>query len=85
MSGERIAPAYRAADLVAFAAALFRKAGLDQDKASTVAEVLVEGDLLGHTTHGLQLAAPYLRALEDGSMTREGEPGNFKVVPGGKA
>ena len=67
-------PIYPAEALVGFAAALFRAGGLDEDKAATVAEVLLEGDLLGHTTHGLALAAPYLRALEDGSMTRDGEP-----------
>jgi LDH2 family malate/lactate/ureidoglycolate dehydrogenase len=74
MSGDRGTPAYRAEDLVAFAAALFRNAGLDEAKARTVAEVLVEGDLLGHTTHGLQLGAPYLKAAQDGSMTLDGEP-----------
>ena len=46
MSGELTTPV---ADLVALASALFRRAGLDPDKAGTVAEVLVEGDLLGHT------------------------------------
>jgi LDH2 family malate/lactate/ureidoglycolate dehydrogenase len=74
MSGEATTPAYRRADLVAFASALFGRAGLDPDKAGTLAEVLVEGDLLGHTTHGLALAAPYLTALEDGSMARAGAP-----------
>jgi LDH2 family malate/lactate/ureidoglycolate dehydrogenase len=68
-------PAYGAQNLVAFAVALFRKSGLDEDKAKVVAEVLVEGDLLGHTMHGLALAAPYLAALESGSMTRAGAPG----------
>jgi LDH2 family malate/lactate/ureidoglycolate dehydrogenase len=71
---EAPAPRYRADQLVAFAAELFRAAGLDDDKAGTVAEILVEGDLLGHTTHGLALAAPYLDALAEGSMTREGVP-----------
>ena len=65
---------YRADQLVGFAADLFRAAGLADDRARTVAEVLVEGDLLGHTTHGLALAAPYLDALAEGSMTREGMP-----------
>ncbi|HSA79931.1 MAG TPA: Ldh family oxidoreductase [Geminicoccaceae bacterium] len=65
---------YRAAELVDFAAGLFRVAGLEEEKARTVAEVLLEGDLLGHTTHGLALTAPYLQALADGSMTREGAP-----------
>ncbi len=66
--------AYPAAELVKFADDLFRAAGLDDGKARTVAEVLVEGDLLGHTTHGLALAAPYLKAVLDGSMTVGGAP-----------
>ena len=36
--------------------------------------MLLEGDLLGHTTHGLALAAPYLEALADGSMRAQGAP-----------
>ena len=60
MSGGFTTPAYPSADLVAFATALFERAGLDPEEAGTVAEVLVEGDLLGHPTHGLALAAPYL-------------------------
>jgi LDH2 family malate/lactate/ureidoglycolate dehydrogenase len=68
------AEAYPADALIGFADRLFRAAGLDQEKARAIAEVLVEGDLLGHTTHGLALAAPYLEALRDGSMTKEGEP-----------
>ena len=71
---EHAGAAYPAEELAGFAAALFEAAGLDQDKARTVAEVLLEGDLLGHTTHGLALAAPYLAALAEGSMTPRGEP-----------
>ena len=74
MSGDRTTPAYQVDELLAFASALLRRAGLDPDKAGTVAAILVEGDLLGHTTHGLALAAPYLAALDAGSMTRDGEP-----------
>ena len=67
-------PRYRAEDLVKFATALLDKAGLESDKSKVVAEVLVEGDLLGHNTHGLQLLAPYLSDLEKGGMTRSGSP-----------
>jgi L-lactate dehydrogenase len=63
-----------AADLVAFASALLGRAGLDADKAAAVAAILTEGDLLGHTTHGLALLAPYLAEIEKGTMTRTGEP-----------
>lgn len=65
---------YRASDLVAFAAGLFAAAGCDGDKPQVMAELLVEADLLGHTTHGLQLAAPYLGEIEAGRMKTKGEP-----------
>lgn len=60
--------------LVALAEALLARAGLDAAKAQDVAEVLVEGDLLGHTTHGLQLLPAYLDEIVGGRMTRTGEP-----------
>ena len=69
MSVRHSAPA-----LIAYATALLTRVGLDADKASVVAEILTEGDLLGHTTHGLALLAPYLRELEKGAMTKSGEP-----------
>jgi LDH2 family malate/lactate/ureidoglycolate dehydrogenase len=47
-------PRYQAEDLVRFGTALLDKAGLESDKSKVVAGILVEGDLLGHTTHGLQ-------------------------------
>lgn len=65
---------YPAPALIAFASALLTRAGLEADKAGTVAEILVEGDLLGHTTHGLQLLAAYLGEVEKGNMTSSGEP-----------
>ena len=67
-------PRYRAPDLVAFAAGLFAAAGCDGDKPQVTAELLVEADLMGHTTHGLQLAAPYLGEIESGGMKTKGEP-----------
>jgi L-lactate dehydrogenase len=63
-----------APDLIGFARSLLVAAGMEEDKAVAVAEVLVEGDLLGHTTHGLALLAPYLGELERGAMTARGEP-----------
>jgi L-lactate dehydrogenase len=57
-----------------FAARLLERAGLPTERARDVADILVEGDLMGHTTHGLQLLGPYLRGLEDGKIVRAGEP-----------
>jgi len=64
---------YAANALVAFADSLLRKSGVRADIARAVADVLVTGDLLGHTTHGLALLAPYLAEIEKGSMTKAGE------------
>jgi L-lactate dehydrogenase len=67
-------PRYSAPALTAGAIALLAAAGTDADKARAVAEILVEGDLMGHDTHGLALLGPYLGELENGSMAKSGEP-----------
>jgi L-lactate dehydrogenase len=74
-------PRFSAPDLVAYAEALLGGAGLERAKAAAVAEVLVEGDLLGHTTHGLQLLAAYLAEIEKGAMTKDGEPAVLADFP----
>ena len=58
--------------LIRYAQSLLQHAGLDQDKAADVAAILVEGDLLGHDTHGLALLAGYLGELDKGSMCKTG-------------
>lgn len=63
---------YRADDLIAFASSALAASGLPVCYGDTVARVLVEGDLLGHDTHGLALLPAYLAALEAGGMAREG-------------
>jgi L-lactate dehydrogenase len=65
---------YRTDALTGFATALLRQAGAPPAPAQAVADILVEGDLLGHTTHGLALLAPYLRDIEAGKMRTQGEP-----------
>ena len=65
---------YSAAALTSSATALLQAAGLDDEKAQAVAEILVEGDLMGHDTHGLALLGPYLGELESGSMVKAGQP-----------
>lgn len=69
-----MAELYAAASLKAFARALLEKAGMEAQKAGDVALILVEGDLLGHDTHGLALLAQYLREVESGSMAKSGQP-----------
>lgn len=65
---------FKVDELSKFARSLLEATGLDGEKSQAVADILVEGDLLGHTTHGLALLAPYLAELASGKMTRAGLP-----------
>ena len=67
-------PRYAAADLAFFAKELLQHAGLNEERADVVSNFLLEADLMGHSTHGLHLLAPYLQELELGHMAKEGEP-----------
>ena len=67
-------PRVAAPDLTAFALALLVSGGLDPDLALTTAEVLVEGDMIGHDTHGVGLLPWYLDELAAGHMARSGDP-----------
>jgi L-lactate dehydrogenase len=69
-----MSPRYAASELIRFARQLLTPAGLDEEKATDIAEVLVEGDLLGHTTHGLALLGAYLDELQHDRMRKSGEP-----------
>jgi LDH2 family malate/lactate/ureidoglycolate dehydrogenase len=57
-----------------FGKSLLISAGLPEDRAHDVAEVLLEGDLLGHTTHGFNLLPLYLKSLAEGGMEKSGQP-----------
>ncbi len=59
--------------LIEFATSALVACGLEVDKARTTARVLVEGDLLGHSTHGLALLPGYCEALQNGSMCHSGQ------------
>ncbi len=47
---------------------------MPRDRARTVADVVVEGDLLGHDTHGLDQLAGYLVQIEEGLLATSGDP-----------
>lgn len=69
-----MADRYPAAELTAFAGALLGGAGLEEEKAQAVAEILVEGDLLGHNTPGLLLRAGCLTDFGKSGMTQARGP-----------
>ena len=60
--------------LISFAQRVLSSVGLPEDRALLVAQTLVCSDLMGHTTHGLQLLMPYADQLAEGLMTTVGEP-----------
>ncbi|KAK48286.1 lactate dehydrogenase [Caballeronia jiangsuensis] len=60
--------------LAAFAAQLFTAAGMDADKASCVAELLLLTDMMGRSTHGLAQCPAYLDELKKGGMRATGDP-----------
>jgi LDH2 family malate/lactate/ureidoglycolate dehydrogenase len=64
---------YHMQDLLTLAQAMLTAAGQSEDHAKDVAATLVEADLLGYTTHGIQFLPQYCDALEKGAMTSDGE------------
>jgi L-lactate dehydrogenase len=60
--------------LARFATELFAAAGMDGDKAATVARLLVLTDAMGRRTHGLAMAPLYLEQIDKGGMRISGEP-----------
>ncbi len=70
-------PSYAPKTLIDWASKLLCERGAEADKAETIARILVEGDLLGHDTHGLALLGPYLRKIDQGVLKPSG---TFKIV-----
>lgn len=60
--------------LQAYVQALFVAAGMDADKARTVARLLVLTDAMGRRTHGLAMAVLYLADIHKGGMQLTGQP-----------
>ena len=60
--------------LITFTTGLFTAAGMDDDKATIVARLLVLTDMMGRRTHGLALCPSYLDQIDQGLMSLSGEP-----------
>lgn len=61
-------------ELIDFALQLLTAAGMDAEIARVVAEVAVEGDMIGHSTHGVALVPGYMDDLREGRMAKVGAP-----------
>jgi LDH2 family malate/lactate/ureidoglycolate dehydrogenase len=60
--------------LLEFVIKLSTATGLSHDRAATIAETLLEADLMGHTTHGLSQLPGILKNVEADSFRRTGNP-----------
>lgn len=65
---------FDAGELVMFCDALYRAHGMRDDIAASSARLLVEADLLGHSTHGMALLPGYLGALDQKTLRAAGDP-----------
>ena len=65
---------YRVKELIRFGTQVLIKAGLSDGRASIISNILVEGDLLGHYTHGMKLLPHYIKEIQAGKMLVSGEP-----------
>lgn len=61
------------AALESFGQSLFAAAGMDDDKATSVARLLVLTDAMGRRTHGLAMAPLYLADMAKGGLQPRGE------------
>ncbi|NUT77581.1 Ldh family oxidoreductase [Pseudomonas sp. C1C7] len=59
---------YDVQTLTAFVEQLFEKSGADAEVARVVTRVLLEGELLGHRTHGLNLVSRYIGGMQSGQV-----------------
>ncbi len=59
---------YNVQALTTFVERLFEEAGADTEVAQVVTRVLLEGELLGHRTHGLNLVSRYIDGMLSGQV-----------------
>lgn len=59
---------YNVQTLTTFVERLFEKAGVDAEVAQVVTRVLLEGELLDHRTHGLNLVSRYIDGMLGGQV-----------------
>jgi len=64
-------------NLIKFCKNILIKLNMDSDKAHTTSEILVEADMMGHSTHGVRLLPNYVSDIEKGIMKVNG---NYKII-----
>ena len=64
--------------LINFCTSVFVKLGMDDNKAKDTSEILIEADMMGHSTHGIRLLPLYIKDIEAGNMTVKGDEETVK-------
>ena len=59
--------------LMKFCTSVFSKLKMDEEKARDTSDILIEADLMGHSTHGVRLLPLYIKDIESGKMNVTGE------------
>jgi len=75
---------YKAENLREFAEQAMVKGGMGTEQAASTARLLLEADLMGHTTHGLALCGPYIKSVKAGDLKPHGEVNVVKDSGGRK-
>jgi len=63
---------YTQTQLMKFCTSVFVKMGMDEEKAADTSDILIEADMMGHSTHGVRLLPLYIKDVEIGNMSIKG-------------
>ena len=59
--------------LMKFCMSVFTSLDMDDEKAHDTAEILIEAEMMGHSTHGVRLLPLYIKDIEMGNMKVKGD------------
>ena len=63
--------------LITFCKNILLKLNVDSDKANATSEILVEADMMGHSTHGVRLLPNYISDIKNSIMRIKG---NYEII-----
>ena len=63
---------YTHSKLMKFCTSVLLSLKMDEEKAVDTAEILIEADMMGHSTHGIRLLPLYIKDIELGAMNISG-------------
>ncbi|MDG1467480.1 MAG: Ldh family oxidoreductase, partial [Alphaproteobacteria bacterium] len=64
---------FKRSQLMKFCTSIFIYLGMDDEKANDTSDILIEADMMGHSTHGVRLLPLYIKDIEMGNMKTSGQ------------